>query len=87
MSMEDLLKISIFIGILIAINYGISLAAGWNVLAEHYLNKSDFQGKLFRFRSGQIGKANYGGGLVLGTSPFGFYMTTFLVFRFFHPPC
>jgi hypothetical protein len=83
--MEDLLKLFIFIGMWIGISYGLALAAGWGVLAKHYLNKSDFQGELFRFRSGQMGKANYGGCLVLGTNPRGFYLTLFWLSRFAHP--
>lgn len=74
-----------FIGVWIAISYGIAVTGGWNVLAEHYLNKSDFQGELFRFNSGQMGKASYGGVLILGTNPRGLYMSTFFMFRFGHP--
>lgn len=84
-SMETLLKSFFFIGVWTAISYGIALTAGWNVLADHYLHKSDFQGERFRFKSGYIGKASYGGTLMLGTSPLGFYLATFWMFRCGHP--
>ena len=83
--METLLSTVFFFGVWIAISYGIAVTGGWNVLAEHYLNKSDFQGERFRFNSGYIGKASYGGCLTLGTNPRGFYMSTLFMFRFGHP--
>ena len=84
--MEILLKLLFFTGVWVAICYGIALTGGWNVLAEHYLDKSDFQGERFRFRSGQIGKASYGSCLTLGASPRGLYLATLVMFRFGHPP-
>jgi len=75
----------LFIGIWVGACYLIGAMGGWNTLAEHYRNKSDFQGELFRFNSGKLGMAGYGGCLTLGASPHGFYLETLFLFRFGHP--
>ena len=75
----------LFIGMWVGIGYVIAAMGGWNVLAKHYPAKSDFQGELFRFKSGKLGLAGYGNCLNLGAGSFGFYLGTILLFRSGHP--
>lgn len=64
----------------------IAYFSGWWSLAARYAATTRFEGKRRRFRSLQIGTANMGGCVTIGTNVDGLYLAVILPFRPGHPP-
>lgn len=60
--------------------------SGWRVLAREYRFNARFEGKCFRFVTGKMGHANYGGSMTLGVNSEGMLMSINLFLRLGHPP-
>jgi hypothetical protein len=65
----------------------ISVLGGWHGLAKTFRARHPFSGPSWGGQSGKMRLlANYNNCLRIGASPDGFYLTTFILFRFMHPP-
>lgn len=59
---------------------------GWQRLAERYRALGTFRGKVLRFRSGRLNRANYNTCLTVGTDGDRLYLAPLLLYRPGHPP-
>ncbi len=59
---------------------------GWKRLAERYRALGPFRGKVWRFRSGRLNRANYNTCLTVGTDGERLYLAPLFVYRPGHPP-
>ena len=64
----------------------IATRSGWRSLAEVYRLDKEFEGSVWRLKSGRIGSANYSSCLTLGANERGMLLKVLLPFRLWHPP-
>jgi hypothetical protein len=70
-----------------AITYLIAWIGGWRDLADVYSDTRDFQGELFRMRSGTMrAHVGYNNCLTFGANRQGLVLKVFALFRPGHPP-
>lgn len=76
-----------FIAVWIGVSFIVSYISGWASLAKIYRFSNSFDGKRWRFRSGQMrGMTNYGNILTIGANRYGLYLSVFYILRAGHPP-
>ena len=69
------------------ISFLIAQIGGWGELSRYYRAGNPFDGRRWRFRSGQMRlTTHYNGCLTLGVNSYGFYLAVFFLFRAGHPP-
>jgi hypothetical protein len=66
--------------------WGSAWLFGWRALARHYRTREPFAGSRRRFRTLQLGWANYSGCATVGTNADGLYLAVLFLFRPGHPP-
>jgi hypothetical protein len=76
----------LFIGVWVLITKVLSIASGWNKLANLYQYRNIFDGKLLRFQSANISGVGFNSSLEVGISARGLYLRPFILFRPFHAP-
>lgn len=59
---------------------------GWARIAAEYRSWDPFEGRRWRFQSGQFGWSNYGNCLTVGAARQGLYFSVLFLFRPGHPP-
>jgi len=70
----------------IAVTAGLSHMSGWPKLAAVYRAQRPPSGRSFLVTGGKIGNVWYRGCLTIYTSPEGFYLSVWPIFRFREPP-
>jgi len=76
----------LFIAAWLFVSFLLSVAGGWTALARLYPNPPHFSGKKFGFRSGSLGMAHIGGGLMFISNRDGLRISMLFPYRFWHPP-
>src|SRR5262245_57248626 len=70
----------------LAITLLLSGLGGWHTLAKKYRETTPFQGTLHGGQKAMFGIVSYKHVLTVGTNQYGMHLSTFILFRAFHPP-
>jgi hypothetical protein len=75
-----------FVGLWCAISLLISRIGGWRRLAQHFPARSQPSGKRYSMLRAKVGWASYKNCLTVYSSPEGFFISVWALFRLGHPP-